>query len=79
MTQYYIWSHRHNQWWGPDRAGYSNSLAAAGVYIEAEAADIALGGMPGANVPVDTRLADRRLGTMETEEVVIELEALRRI
>ena len=39
-TAWLIWSHKHSAWWGPDRAGYTTSIAHAGVYDEAEALDI---------------------------------------
>lgn len=32
-----IWSHKHDGWWGPNRAGYFNALTKAGWYTEAEA------------------------------------------
>lgn len=76
--KYYIWSHRHDQWWGPDRQGYSNSLAAAGLYSATEAADIVLSALPGADVAVDTHF-EARFIEMGTEEVKEELETLRRL
>lgn len=76
--KYYIWSHRHDQWWGPDKAGYTSHITKAGQYTVEEAADITLSCLPGANVAVDTVLATRRLsGTMD--EVKDELETLRRL
>lgn len=77
--KYYIWSHRKDQWWGPDHGGYSNSLAAAGEYTRTEAADIMFNALPGANVAVEVELGDRRMGTKSPKEVKAELETLRRI
>lgn len=36
-----IWSYKHNMWWRPARAGYTNSVVAAGQYTKAEAERIA--------------------------------------
>lgn len=32
-----IWCRKYGQWWGPDRRGYTPSLAHAGIYSRAEA------------------------------------------
>ena len=78
--KYYIWSHRHDQWWGPDRAGYTDHLAKAGQYTAEEAADITIGScMPGANVAVDTQLGTRRFYYLTPDSVKDELETLRRL
>lgn len=51
---YLIWSFRHRQWWGQDRAGYTLKLAQAGRYNLAQAADITInGGLPGGSLAVD--------------------------
>lgn len=76
--RYYIWSHRHDQWWGPDRAGYTSHLSRAGQYTADEAADITLSCLPGANVAVDTVIAGRRLDG-PVDEVKRELETMRRL
>lgn len=34
---YLLWSNRHNAWWRPDAAGYTETEADAGRYSEAEA------------------------------------------
>lgn len=57
MTYYYIWSYRHHQWWGPNRAGYTSALSQAGQYNAADAGGIMLGALPGQNVAFDTQLA----------------------
>lgn len=56
-TRYYIWSYRKHQWWGPDRAGYTDNLLRAGLYTREEAASIVFNALPGQNIPVDTDLA----------------------
>jgi hypothetical protein len=38
-----IWSHKHEGWWGPNRAGYFADLTRAGWYTEAEADKIVNG------------------------------------
>lgn len=74
---YFIWSHRHREWWQADRSGYSRTLARAGKYSTAEAAQIVLGGLPGSNTAVDAMLLSRFTGN--ADEVEAELEILRRM
>lgn len=77
---YHIWSHRHDQWWGPDRAGYTSHIERAGKYSKAEAADIVLSSLPGANVAVDVELAkNNKALTGSTLDTKKELEVLRRL
>lgn len=35
-----IWSHEHQAWWNPDRAGYTQSFNRAGLYTYDEAWEI---------------------------------------
>lgn len=57
---YVIWSHEHQQWWGPDRAGYTSYLKQAGRYTAREAGDITVGVFPpGIEVAVDEGIAIR--------------------
>ena len=44
---YFIWSHEHSAWWGPDLCGYVQSIAKAGRYSHAEALGICIRAMPG--------------------------------
>lgn len=79
MVRYLIWSHRHREWWGPDRAGYTRDASRAGVYSREEAADITIGGcLPGANIAVDLESA-KLLNGKSPQEVEEELETWRRI
>ena len=65
-TLYLIWSHEHSAWWGPDRCGYVQSIAKAGLYPHSEALRLCIEAMPGTSsqlgalpeLPV--RLADVR-------------------
>ena len=43
MTDYGIWSYEHQQWWAPDRRGYTPDVHEAGRYTEAEAEEIVAG------------------------------------
>jgi hypothetical protein len=40
-TAWLLWSTERQMWWGPDRAGYTASIAHAGVYTEEEAQRLA--------------------------------------
>lgn len=56
---YVIWSHQHEAWWGPDRAGYTTDLAEAGRYTLEEAGEIVVPVIPsGIEVAVDERVAE---------------------
>lgn len=39
---YFIWSHEHRAWWGPDRTGYTRELDKAGLYTRAAAIEICI-------------------------------------
>ena len=43
---YLIWSHEHQGWWAPDRAGYVLNARDAGRYSRAEAGDIVVDEVP---------------------------------
>lgn len=77
--KYFIWSHRHSQWWGPDRAGYTVNIAKAGVYNKEDAADITVGGsLPGSDIAIATTLGPR-LAELPPKLVEKELEVWRRL
>ena len=58
---YVVWSHKHNQWWGPDHCGYTRDLSKAGRYTQAEAGQIVVDMIPpGTNVAMDERVALNR-------------------
>lgn len=59
--KYCIWSNRKRMWWGPNRAGYTDNLARAGEYTQAEASTILFGSLSGANIPVDRELVNNHL------------------
>ncbi len=40
ITDWVIWSEEHAAWWGPERRGYTDSLAQAGRYPQEEALTI---------------------------------------
>lgn len=44
---YLVWSNEHRAWWGPNRAGYYSSIAAAGRYTRDEALKICVGARGG--------------------------------
>lgn len=52
-----IYSYRHRMWWRPDSAGYTPSFGTAGLYTQAEVAQIVTNCLPGQNVPVSPDLA----------------------
>lgn len=41
--RYVVWSNEHRAWWGPNRCGYTLSIAKAGRYSREEALSIARG------------------------------------
>ena len=43
--KYLIWSYDHDQWWGPDKCGYTHSMEDAGRYSGTEAHQIVLESM----------------------------------
>lgn len=45
---YLIWSHEHQQWWGPNASGYTRRLSLAGRYSKRQALEICYLAMPGA-------------------------------
>jgi hypothetical protein len=49
-AEWMVWSNEHRAWWGPERCGYRQDPAQAGLYSLEEAADIC-------------RRADRRAGS----------------
>lgn len=55
MAETLIWSNEHRAWWRPHRHGYTDNIAEAGRYEQAEAEQIAesamLGRRPGEPVP----------------------------
>ena len=52
--RYLIWSWEHDAWWRPARRGYTEDVAEAGRYTEAEAAEETVGHIPpGEEVAVD--------------------------
>lgn len=51
-----IWSHQHQQWWKPDRQGYTSNLLQAGLYTAEEAGDIVVD-----IIPPGTEVAMRRI------------------
>jgi hypothetical protein len=40
IANWLVWSYEHSAWWGPDHRGYTNSIARAGLYTEAQARQI---------------------------------------
>ncbi|TIN21516.1 MAG: hypothetical protein E5Y59_01795 [Mesorhizobium sp.] len=44
---YLVWSNEHKAWWGPDNAGYSTTLEAAGRYTRDGAMGICIGARGG--------------------------------
>ena len=60
MSQYVIWSHEHDAWWGPDRCGYTRELEKAGRYTGEEAGEITVPAIPcGIEVAVPDIVAQR--------------------
>ncbi len=55
--RYLIWSHRNDQWWMPDKCGYTPLIAQAGRYDRHQAAEITFDCLPGANVAIPEELA----------------------
>ena len=45
--RYLLWDMERQMWWGPARRGYTDDMAEAGRYSEAEAVDLALQGSLG--------------------------------
>lgn len=79
QKDYFIWSHRHDQWWSPDRSGYTSHINKAGRYTREEAADITIGScLPGANIAVSTRLTPQ-VDHLTAEQVNDELSQWRRL
>lgn len=37
MTLYHLWSNKHSAWWRPNSQGYTQDVAEAGLYTEADA------------------------------------------
>lgn len=72
MSEWLIWSHKHNAWWLPSRYGYTMYLSEAGRFTDEESQEIAakaaLGrwyGLPySVRVPAD---ADDLMGEIEQE------------
>lgn len=63
--RYLIWSHEHHQWWGPDRCGYTDHVAAAGRYSFEEAGAIVVPNYPpGIEVAVPEITAERTGNTL---------------
>lgn len=40
IGDFYIWSVEHTAWWSPGRWGYTPRIAEAGLYTDAESAEI---------------------------------------
>jgi hypothetical protein len=67
---YYIWSWRHSQWWGPNRAGYTSNIAHAGRYAPEAAGQIVVNsGLPGNNTAVHQKIAEDRLADESVGEI----------
>lgn len=59
-TKYLIWSHEHDQWWRPNREGYTPRIEEAGRYTFDEVAEVVVPHIPpGEEVAVDERVAPR--------------------
>jgi hypothetical protein len=83
MTDYLIWSHEHDAWWRPARRDYTDDVAFAGRYAEAEARSILAKSSYGWRkgqlpkeviVPADSPDLDMAV-VDETERMVVEREA----
>jgi hypothetical protein len=72
-TKFLIWSHRNKRWWKSNREGYTSDTGTAGYYSREEAGLITTGGLPGANIAVDTTLA-AKLADAPVEEILAELD-----
>lgn len=75
---FYIWSNRRRQWWGAERSGYTDHIKKAGQYDQEEAGQIAVMGLPGANIAVETILEPKFID-LDANEVESQIDQLKRI
>jgi hypothetical protein len=75
--KYLIWSTRKNAWYGPNCAGYTEQVSAAGRYERDALSAIVTGALPGQLIPVDAVLAQNALSELRGAEVTAQLDEYR--